>query len=581
MSAVKQTRIIGFALILFLFLLPLTASAQDFTINEFNARIVINEDASCTVRETITVEFHRPRHGIYREIPYVYTDSSGFTTRTPLEILSVTDGSASARQTKITREGSIVRIRIGDPDKYVSGVQTYEILYTVENAVLFFDGHDELYWNVTGNYWHSDIKKSQVSVSLDGRQSRQLKASCYTGRSGSKETACTFEMAENFVRFDLQKQLFSGEGFTIAFGWDKGIVSPPSSWKKFLWLINLEQNWVFSLPLLSLAIMLNLWFKAGRDPAARHAVTVMYEPPKYKGMPLCPAEVGAMVDEKLDSRDITATIIGLAVKGYIRIEESKKDGLIFDTTDYYLKKIKEPDAALSPFEMQLMSDVFGGLPGKMISDLRNNFYTRIDPLKKILYSNLVRKNFFSVSPDKVRQAYAASGFLVTIAIILLLNVSLADSIGSVRAFLSGILSGLPVLGFSRFMPAKTKSGASVYYDVLGFQEFLNRAEKDRLIRMKDENLFSKFFPYALALDVADNWARAFEGIYQQTPEWYVSPAGFRTFNPVVFSRSVTPALSSLSSAMFSSPRGSGIGGGGFSGGGSSGGGFGGGGGGSW
>jgi uncharacterized membrane protein len=132
------------------------------------------------------------------------------------------------------------------------------------------------------------------------------------------------------------------------------------------------------------------------------------------------------------------------------------------------------------------------------------------------------------------------------------------------------------------MPAKTKAGASAYMDALGFQEFMRRAEKDQLERMKDNDLFSKFLPYAIALDVVDNWAKAFEGIFQQQPQWYVSQSGFRTFSPYNFSRSLNSATSSLASAMYSAPRGSGIsGGGGFSGGGSSGGGFGGGGGGSW
>lgn len=111
---------------------------------------------------------------------------------------------------------------------------------------------------------------------------------------------------------------------------------------------------------------------------------------------------------------------------------------------------------------------------------------------------------------------------------------------------------------------------------------MNRAEKDKLERMEDKDLFSKFLPYAIALDVADNWSKAFEGIYQEPPKWYVSHGGFSTFSTSGFSRSISSATLSLASAMFSSPRGSGIGGGGgFSGGGSSGGGFGGGGGGSW
>ena len=155
----------------------------------------------------------------------------------------------------------------------------------------------------------------------------------------------------------------------------------------------------------------------------------------------------------------------------------------------------------------------------------------------------------------------------------------------VRSILASFLTGASVLAFARFMPAKTRSGASAYVDILGFQEFMNRAEKDRLERMEDKSLFSKLLPYAIALNVAENWAKAFEGIFQEPPDWYVSPVGFRTFSPYGFSHSMDAVTTSLSSAIFSAPRGSGVGGGegggGGGDGGSSGGGFGGGGGGDW
>ena len=183
----------------------------------------------------------------------------------------------------------------------------------------------------------------------------------------------------------------------------------------------------------------------------------------------------------------------------------------------------------------------------------------------------------------MRNSYSVIGFLIVV-FGGFAAVFLAPSSPG-KAILAFILTGLPVLAFARFMPAKTQTGASAYMDILGFQEFMNRAEKDRIERMGDTNLFSKFLPYAIALDVADNWAKAFEGIYQTPPDWYVSPMEHRTFSAYAFSHSLNSVTSSLSSAMFSAPRGSGTGGGsggsGGGGGGSSGGGFGGGGGGSW
>ena len=265
----------------------------------------------------------------------------------------------------------------------------------------------------------------------------------------------------------------------------------------------------------------------------------------------------------------------------MKIEEQKDKGLIFDSTDYYLAKVKEPDDNLSPFEKVLMNDIFPKelqLPGRMVSEMKNEFYKHLTVLKSTLYGELISKKYFLVSPEKVRQVYIGSG----IALIVFSIIALTWLTSSPKGLIAGFLVGLPVVAFARAMPAKTRAGSSAYMDILGFQEFMGRAEKDKLERMGDKSLFSKFLPYAIALDVVDSWAKAFEGIYQDTPDWYVSHAGFTTFSPYHFSRSINAATSTLASTMYSAPRSSGVsGGGGFSGGGSSGGGFGGGGGGSW
>jgi len=544
--------------------------------------MMIDEDSSTIVKETIDVEFHQSRHGIYREIPFQYRDEFGKTITTPVRVLSVTDESGKAWKYQVTKTGPVINIRIGDSKRYVKGNQTYVITYEVENVILFFDDHDELYWNVTGNYWKAPIKEASATVSLiTKKKSKNLMVAGYEGGYGSKEE-CGFEVYDNSGKFFTKRSLKMGEGLTIAFGWDKGLVSPPSSCKKFLWAMNIAENWVFLLPIFSFLYMTNRWYQKGRDPRVRESVAVMYEPPKFDNQPLTPAEVGMLIDEKLDPRDITSTIVGLAVKGYLKIEETKKEGLIFNKMDYYLKKVKNHDPSLNLFEIELMKALFpAALPGTLISDLKNKFYTNLDVLRKILDGELIRKKYFLSSPEKVKNSYLVAGILVFVFSVLAF-VFLIPNPGW-KGIIAGILTGIPVLAFAKFMPVKTRMGAMAYMDILGFQEFMNRAEKDRLERMGDMNLFSKFLPYAIALDVADNWAKAFEGIYQDPPDWYVSPGGFRTFSPYAFTHSLNSVTSDLSSAMFSAPRGSGGGGGGggFGGGGSSGGGFGGGGGGSW
>jgi uncharacterized membrane protein YgcG len=570
---------------LFFFLtLTLTshAFAQYFTIERFHSNITVYKDSSFNVEERIDVKFERPRHGIYREIPFKYKDEFGKVMETPIRVISVTDASGKPWKHQVSKTGSMINIRIGDAKQFVDRSQTYRITYRVENGILFFNDHDELYWNVTGNAWKAPIREVSADVSLSvKKKSKDLWAAGYTGRYGSKESEYHHETYDNGGKFYTKRSLNAGEGFTIVFGWDKGFVFPPSAWKRFLWAINLGENWIFLLPFLSLFYMVNRWYRWGRDPRVRESIRVMYEPPKFETQSLSPAEVGALIDEKLDQRDITSTIVGLAVKGYIQIEEVKKEGWIFDSTDYYLKKVKDQVADLSSFEIELMRSLFSFAPPRLlVSSLKNKFYTNLNRLKKNLYGELVRKKFFLSNPESMRRTYSVIGFLIMVFGGFGFTL-LAGSPG--RGILASVLTGLPVLTFAKYMPAKTKTGASAYMDILGFQEFMNRAEKDRIQRMGDKDLFSKFLPYAIALDVADNWAKAFEGIYQNPPDWYVAHGGFRTFSPYGFSNSIDSITSNLSSAIFSSPRGSGIGGGGggSGGGGSSGGGFGGGGGGSW
>ena len=438
-----------------------SAFAQFFTIEKFHSDITIRPDSSFTVTERIDVNFLKPRHGIYREIPFKYRDDLGHTIKTPTHVLSVTDGSGKKRKAKISKEGNVINIRIGDANKTVQGRQVYTITYRVENAILFLSDHDELYWNVTGNDWKAPIEEASTHVTLAvPTQSKNLWAAAYTGPFGSKESAADYETHANEVTFTTKRPLNIGEGLTIAFGWDKGLMAIPSPWKKFLWAIDMAENWIFLFPPLALAFMFILWRRRGRDPKVRESVTVQYEPPKFENRPLTPAEVGTLMDENFDPRDTTSTIVGLGVKGYLRIEETKREGLLFDSTDYYLKKTRDPDAELSPFEKKLMECLFPGqLPGVYVSNLKNRFYTNLGALKGVLYGELIRKKYFLTNPEKVRGTYAMAGVVIMVFGAFAFAFLVPGSVG--KGVIASLLTGLPVFLLAKFMPAKTKTGASV------------------------------------------------------------------------------------------------------------------------
>ncbi len=583
-----KTRIVGTRPLTLLFFLSSMilffdvhgALAQDFVIERFHADIVINQNSTIDILETIEVDFEREKHGIYREIPFRYYNELGDDMMMPITVHTVHDAEGRKHTYRVSEYGDVVNIRIGDADRYVYGRQVYVISYSVENAVLFFDKHEELYWNVTGNQWLAPIKVASALVTLKtDKKSSRLDGDCYTGRYGSNRTDCSMTEADNGILYQTTGSLDLEEGLTVVLAWDRGLVTPPSDWKKFVWSLNLRENWVWGVPLLVFIFMMFLWLTRGRDPRVREAVTVMYEPPVAEGQPLSAAEVGTMVDERLDQRDISAAIVGLAVKGYIKIRENENEGLmkILSPHEYHLDKLKDSDFSLTAFERELMDKLFeNGKATVELSKLKNRFYTHIPGLKKTLFSELLQKKFFSVDPDKVRGKYAIIGFAFMFVGSFVLLFLLPSN--EWKGFMAGMISGFIIMGFSNAMPAKSRLGSLTRVNILGFREFMNRADRDRLERMGPE-VYYKYLPYAIALDVVDHWTDAFEGLLTQPPRWYGAGHSFRTFSPALFSRSITAASSHLGSTMFSAPRGSGSssgrsggGGGGFSGGGGGGGG---------
>jgi uncharacterized protein (TIGR04222 family) len=572
-------------LVVLLLLLPAAAPfpvrAEDFSIRSFHADIEVRTDSSIRVTETIDTEFHRPRHGIFRDIPFRYADELGDTTVMPVRIESVGGPPGTVRKHRVERRGGSVRVRIGDPDRYVDGRQLYVIRYSVENAIVPFPDHDELYWNVTGNEWPVEIGSVSATVTFaSGSIPAPPRTRCFTGPRGSREEACRAAADRSRATYSATRDFRSGEGMTVVAGWDKGIVIPPSRWKMLLYRMNARENWPFLAIPFTFAFMAILWYRKGRDPSTGNPLVVAYAPPEEAGRPVLPAEAGTLIDERLDPADISASIVDLAVKGRLTIEEERTRTFLFAKSDYVLRKGAEPEALLPPFERLLMERLFRNRgPEVRVSDLKLEFYKNLDDLRKAAFDGLEGMGYFSANPANVKTRYIRAGMalLVAAGLVWVLGGMLSGGT-SFRPAISLLVSGVIVFLFAPRMPVKTAKGVKALERVKGFEEFLARAEKDRLERMNDPNLFERYLPYAIALGVSDRWAKAFEGIYQDPPRWFQSGGGVDAFRPAAFHHSLDSALSTISGAMVSAPRSSGSG---FSGGGGSGGGGGGGGGGSW
>jgi len=350
-------------------------------------------------------------------------------------------------------------------------------------------------------------------------------------------------------------------------------VHEPGPVERFLAFLG--HNWGLLIPVPVFFGMLSLWRRRGRDPAAL-PVQVRYEPPDG----LTPTEVGTLVDERPDMRDITAGVVDLAVRGYLKIEEQEERRLLGLVTDreYVFHRVRDRTAwaELADHERRLLQGVFEGDASTVkLAELKNEFYTNLPGIKDAVFDRLVEQGLYASRPDKVRSRWVALAVVLAMLQIPLAAL-LAGKFGIVPTpFLIGGLASAAIVGFFGWhMPARTVKGARTVEQVKGFGEFLERVEKDRFERVvKTPEMFEKFLPYAMALSVEDRWARAFRGIYVQPPTWYVGNY-HGTFDVSRFSTSLGDLSTRTASTMSSMPRSSGGSGfsGGFSGGGGGGGG---------
>jgi len=611
---------------LVLFAFPVLAD-EAFDIENFETDIQIHEDSTLTITETIDVMFNQDRHGIFRDIP---------TSGIKINVLGVENEKGLDREYKLEDLSIGTRIKIGDPDEYVNGNQTYQISYRVKNAMRFFEAHDELYWNATGNLWSTVIKKVKTVIHFPKNISEEnlIQFKCFAGERGTAAEQCSYEYNDNKNQavFKANASLSPYNGMTVVVGLPVGSVTRPAKVRVKsnvkMASVYLDENFVcranceeYVQPgnreikvgrigygsvskhleikeggeyLLEFTLKRSLWYVLLLSLIKILLILLAVEPiyrffkygrdpkgretivPQYESPDdLSPSEMGTLLDESAGMNDISSSIIHLAVRGYLTIKLLPGVKFLFyNGNDYELTKINHDREGLDLFEKTLIDSLFGGDEKVKLSDLANKFYKNIPNLKDRLYESLIEKEYFKKSPSKVRALYYTKGILLII-----LGMTFPIELVILGSFwLSAFfIAGLSTLILAGSMPRKTLKGVEAYEHILGFKDYLKTAERDRIKFQEKENLFFKFLPYATVLGVADRWSAAFKDLSQKAPEWYQGDTA-GSFNSVVFANDLQAVSAKIKSTLTAAPSSSS--GSGFSGG-SSGGGFGGGGGGSW
>ncbi len=565
--------------LIFLLIAPSSSpvTTKQLIIDDFHCNVIVLPDSSVDVTETIKAHFYGfGWHGLYRTIPVEYSTPQGFNYSLFLSIKSVTDDNGHSLKYESSRDRHYrkFKIYVTDPD---NSVKTINIEYTVSDALRFFDDHDEFYWNVTGDEWTVPIRAASARIVLPEGTSN-IRANPFTGAYRSRAQDADVEIAGNGAVVRTRESLGIHEGLTVAVAFDKGFVHEPTAADKAI--LFLRGNWPLVLPIFTFFAMFYIWWTKGRDPRLR-PIAAQYEPPDQ----LSPGEAGTLVDESADMRDITASIVDLAVRGYIVIEEHTKERMmgLFKDKDYNftVQKDRSEWSKLKPHEQELLNGLFGTAMNTVsMSTLENQFYKYLPGIKNRIFESLVTHGYYKRRPDTVRSSYIGGGVVMGL-IIVWGGVWLANQLGEqpFAFIIAGILSGLIICAFGWFMPAHTEQGTRALEGVLGFEDFLVHVESDRFNRMiKTPQMFEKFLPFAMALGVEKNWSKAFQDILKEPPNWYRGSSFGPNFYAMSFVSDLNTMSSRASSVMTSAPRssgGSGFGGGG----GSSGGGFGGGGGG--
>ena len=566
-------------LVLLIGIPPGSAAAQNksWRIADFKDTISINRDGGAFVSEKITLVFIGAWHGIHRTIPVEYPGPHGTNYTLFIDVKRVADESGHKLKYDSSKSGDFLDLKIYIPDA-VDATRVINIDYAVRNAIRSFDDHDEFYWNVTGNDWPVPIDHASAFVTLPENAAGGLRAQAFTGVYGSTEGAATVDVHGADVMVETTNPLPMRGGLTLDVYIPKDVVKAPGALTRLFWFLG--SNPIVFLPLLTLGVMLALWHTVGKDPDPGMSVAPMYEPPKG----LSPAEVGTLIDDSTDPRDLTSTIVDLAVRGYLKIEEKVNTFLVFKSKDYVFHLLKPREQwgnDLSPHERVMLENIFAGGAETQLSSLKNRFYTAIPVIREDVMAALKRKGMYMLDPG------SANGYSFAAAVGIALLLAGLQYLGWMNVFnsvplliASGLISAVIWWLFARQMTAKTVLGARTMVAALGFQEFMNRVDADRIKRLPPDT-FEKYLAYAMALGVEQHWAQAFAGIVKDPPNWYVSQGGYSGFNPIFFSSSMHSMATDMHQVFVSAPRasssGSGFGGGG-GGGGFSGGGFGGGGG---
>ena len=475
------------------------AAAAQERITAFHSEVHIGTDGGLTVVETIEIEARGEsiRRGILRDFPTRYRDRAGNRVTVPFEVDRVTrNGAPEHWSTEKLANG--VRVRIGRAEVMLPhGRHTYEIAYRSARQLGFFERHDELYWNVTGNGWTFAIDHATARVTLPRAvAAAQLSAEAYTGPQGAQGRDWQAQVVDGGAEYATTRALAPREGLTIVLAFPKGIVAAPGALERAGWFVAANRAaGVGGLGVLLVGGWLYArWRRVGRDPKAG-PLFPRYEPPAGVG----PAALRFIDRMGFDSRCFAAGVLGLGARGYLTVDQH---GESFDirrtgrSIDWLAGERPLADALFSGRDAATISKTYdpkiAAAQGALSAALKGHY-------KGVLFS----RNGGSIAVGVLLS-------LATLAACVALDAPPAVLIPTMIVLVAMIIA------FSRWMPSYTVEGRRLKDEIDGLRQYLGVAERQNLAQLQAPELtpqqFARMLPYALALDVEKTWADRFAAV---------------------------------------------------------------------
>ncbi|MCG5216968.1 DUF2207 domain-containing protein [Streptosporangium sp. KLBMP 9127] len=416
----------------------------------------------------------------------------------------------------------------------LSGGGTATLEYDVKGVVTPINNGEELRWYAAGG-WSGHVEQATVKVS--GSTAIQ-NISCFAGQLTSAIGCTAASMDHTGVVAEFEQQgLAAGETLTVILGYPKDASGGSPVLERRFELSNaFAVNPVTGGALVGLLVLLLgglglVYWTRGRDArvighesgSLNPVQNGHFAPPDG----VRPGQIGTLLDEQADVVDVTASIVDLAVRGYLRIDEQSRQ--TYDSPDWMLLKLPEaPVSSLLPYERALYDAIFAGRDAVLLSDLRGSFAGDLGKVREALYHDVVTQGWFARRPDTVRTRWTTAGVVLTVTGVLA-TVALAWLTTYGLLGLAVIIAGAALSVGGQYMPAKTAKGAAALAHTLGFREYLAGGELDQVPEAQRVELFSRYLPYAVVFDNVDRWARVVASVNGNGRQvdhlyWYHGPA---------------------------------------------------------